>query len=49
MIDWYFSLNLGFQVLIGIIAFLIGKVVIVSLFSLLQLLYLKWCNRPSRR
>jgi len=49
MIDWYLSLNLGVQVLIGIIAFLIGKVVIVSLFSFLQLLYARWRRRSLRR
>jgi len=49
MVDWYFSLNLGLQVLIGIIAFLIGKVVIVSLFSFLQLLYARWRRRSLRR
>ena len=48
MIDYYLSLNLGFQVLIGIVVFLIGKVLIVSLFSLLQFLFVKWRGRSSR-
>jgi len=47
MIDWYFSLNLGIQVLIGVMAFLVGQIIIVFLFSLLQLLFVKWFRRSD--
>jgi hypothetical protein len=47
MIDWYLSLNLGIQVLIGVMAFLVGQIIIVFLFSLLQLLFVKWFRRSD--
>ncbi|NIA19907.1 MAG: hypothetical protein GWP07_05710 [Xanthomonadaceae bacterium] len=47
MIDWYLSLTLGIQVLIGVMAFLVGQIIIVFLFSLLQLLFVKWFRRSD--
>lgn len=49
MIDWYLSLNLGFQIFLGILVFLVGKIIIVSLFSLIQLLFAKSFGRPKGR
>jgi len=47
MIDWYLSLNLGVQVFIGVMAFLVGQIIIVFLFSLLQLLFVKWFHHSD--
>lgn len=47
MIDWYLSLSLGFQVLIGVLAVVLAKIVIVFLFSLLQLLFVRWFRGSS--
>ena len=48
MIDWYFSLNLGIQVLIGVVAFLLGQMIIVFLFSLLQLFFVKYLRKLDK-
>ncbi|MBN2331747.1 MAG: hypothetical protein JXO49_10140 [Deltaproteobacteria bacterium] len=45
MVAWYLSLSLAAQLGISVIAFILGKVVIVALFSIIQSLFLRWFGR----